>query len=139
MDGLSSLALEESSSIIELETSSVKLGKTPIEKLENLDKHLDQLEQSQLPPQKYIAFLDTIEYDKYLLGKSYFDVKEFDRAAFVLEKCKSARCRFLRIYSKYLVCKQITATNSGNNSNTNQQQKINNKFINLYYNGSIKF
>ncbi|CAG8526516.1 6670_t:CDS:10 [Acaulospora morrowiae] len=48
------------------------------------------------------TYLDRVEYDKYLLGKSYFDVKEFDRAAFVLEKCRSAKCRFLRIYSKYL-------------------------------------
>ena len=47
--------------------------------------------------------LDLAEYDKYLLGKSYFDVKEFDRAAYFLESCKSSKCRFLRIYSKYLV------------------------------------
>ncbi|RIA99063.1 anaphase promoting complex subunit 8 [Glomus cerebriforme] len=46
--------------------------------------------------------LDLVEYDKYLLGKSYFDVKEFDRAAYFLESCKSPKCRFLRIYSKYL-------------------------------------
>ncbi|CAG8602031.1 13542_t:CDS:2 [Dentiscutata erythropus] len=61
----------------------------------------DQLQQ-QPTSQKYITYFDSIEYDKYLLGKSYFDVKEFDRATFVLEKCKSAKCRFLRIYSKYL-------------------------------------
>ncbi|CAG8849678.1 20748_t:CDS:2, partial [Gigaspora margarita] len=46
--------------------------------------------------------IDYIENDKYLLGKSYFDVKEFDRAAFVLERCKSSKCRFLKGYSKYL-------------------------------------
>ncbi|CAG8459500.1 4060_t:CDS:10 [Dentiscutata erythropus] len=46
--------------------------------------------------------LDYIEHDKYLLGKSYFDVKEFDRAAFVLERCKSSKCRFLKGYSKYM-------------------------------------
>ncbi|KAL1919350.1 uncharacterized protein VTP21DRAFT_2043 [Calcarisporiella thermophila] len=46
--------------------------------------------------------IDT-EYDKFLLAKTYFDLKEFDRAAFVLRGCKGARSRFLRLYSKYLV------------------------------------
>ncbi|CAG8828297.1 39238_t:CDS:2 [Gigaspora margarita] len=41
--------------------------------------------------------IDYIENDKYLLGKSYFDVKEFDWAAFVLKRCKSSKCRFLRV------------------------------------------
>lgn len=51
--------------------------------------------------------LDLVEYDKFLLSKSYFDVKEFDRAAYFLESCKSSKCRFLKIYSKYLVSKII--------------------------------
>ncbi|CAG8463759.1 9999_t:CDS:2 [Diversispora eburnea] len=78
----------------EITNTSIKLEKIPMEKF-------DQLQQ-QPTSQKYITYFDSIEYDKYLLGKSYFDVKEFDRATFVLEKCKSAKCRFLRIYSKYL-------------------------------------
>ncbi|KAG9301549.1 hypothetical protein G9A89_008401 [Geosiphon pyriformis] len=48
------------------------------------------------------SFTNDTEYDKYLLAKSYFDVKEFDRAAYVLEKSTSAKSRFLKIYSKYL-------------------------------------
>lgn len=40
---------------------------------------------------------------KYLLGKSYFDCKEYDRAAFVLESCQGLKCKFLKLYSKYLV------------------------------------
>ncbi|CAG8691811.1 2066_t:CDS:2, partial [Racocetra fulgida] len=51
-----------------------------------------------LTQQDLSANIDYIERDKYLLGKSYFDVKEFDRAAFVLEKCKSSKCRFLKDY-----------------------------------------
>jgi anaphase-promoting complex subunit 8 len=41
---------------------------------------------------------------KYLLAKSYFDCKEFDRAAFVLADSQSLKSKFLRLYSKYLVC-----------------------------------
>jgi len=39
----------------------------------------------------------------YLLAKSYFDCKEYARAAFVLEKCTSAKSKFLKLYSKFLV------------------------------------
>jgi hypothetical protein len=41
---------------------------------------------------------------KYLLAKSYFDCKEYDRAAFVLADSQSLKSKFLRLYSKYLVC-----------------------------------
>ncbi|CAG8542848.1 4538_t:CDS:10 [Ambispora leptoticha] len=47
-------------------------------------------------------FSSNCERDKYLLAKSYFDVKEFDRASFVLEKCVSPKSLFLKIYAKYL-------------------------------------
>jgi Anaphase promoting complex subunit 8 / Cdc23 len=40
---------------------------------------------------------------KYLLGKSYFDCKEYARAAHVLKGCQSMKSKFLRLYSKYLV------------------------------------
>jgi|SRR5271156_1400726 len=40
---------------------------------------------------------------KYLLAKSYFDCKEYARAAFVLEKSTSSKSKFLRLYSKFLV------------------------------------
>lgn len=40
---------------------------------------------------------------KYLLGKSYFDCKEYARAAHLLKGCQSMKSNFLRLYSKYLV------------------------------------
>jgi Anaphase promoting complex subunit 8 / Cdc23 len=40
---------------------------------------------------------------KYLLGKSYFDCKEYERVAFVLKDCQSLKAKFLRLYSKFLV------------------------------------
>ncbi|XP_046857700.1 cell division cycle protein 23 homolog [Xenia sp. Carnegie-2017] len=42
------------------------------------------------------------EYDSYLMGKTCFDSKEFERAAFYLENCTSDECYFLKIYSLYL-------------------------------------
>ena len=47
--------------------------------------------------------LETQDLPKYLLGKSYFDCKEYDRAAFVLTGCHSLKSKFLRLYSKFLV------------------------------------
>ncbi|CAG8475932.1 4184_t:CDS:10 [Ambispora gerdemannii] len=47
-------------------------------------------------------FMSNFERDKFLLAKSYFDVKEFDRASFILEKCVSSKSQFLKIYAKYL-------------------------------------
>ncbi|RKP39463.1 hypothetical protein BJ085DRAFT_5616, partial [Dimargaris cristalligena] len=38
----------------------------------------------------------------YLLAKSYFDAREFDRASFILQPCVSRTCRFLRLYSKFM-------------------------------------
>ena len=59
-----------------------------------------------LPPEtrkstENIALLS--EYDSYLMGKSCFDSKEFERAAFFLEDCQSNQCYFLKAYSMYLV------------------------------------
>jgi anaphase-promoting complex subunit 8 len=47
--------------------------------------------------------LETRDLPKDLLGKSYFDCKEYDRAAFVLRGCQSLKSKFLRLYSKFLV------------------------------------
>jgi len=42
------------------------------------------------------------DFDKYTLGKTFFDLKEFDRAAFFLEGCTSPKAYFLYMYSRYL-------------------------------------
>lgn len=47
--------------------------------------------------------MEILDLPKYLLGKSYFDCKEYDRAAFVLTGCQSLKSKFLRLYSKFLV------------------------------------
>ena len=43
------------------------------------------------------------EFDVFCLGKSLFDCKEFERAAFFLEDCKSNKGFFLHMYARFLV------------------------------------
>ncbi|XP_045189720.2 cell division cycle protein 23 homolog [Mercenaria mercenaria] len=43
-----------------------------------------------------------LEYDQFSLATSYFDLKEYDRAAFFLKECTSPKCYFLYMYSRYL-------------------------------------
>ncbi|KAG0093827.1 anaphase-promoting complex component apc8 [Podila epicladia] len=42
------------------------------------------------------------EYDNYIMAKTFFDIKEFDRTAATLKGCTSHKSRFLRLYSRYL-------------------------------------
>ncbi|XP_069697967.1 cell division cycle protein 23 homolog isoform X1 [Periplaneta americana] len=42
------------------------------------------------------------EAEHYLLAKSYFDLKEYDRCAYFTEFCQAPRTRFLHLYSRYL-------------------------------------
>lgn len=47
------------------------------------------------------------DFDKYILGKVYFDLKEFKRVVFFLEDCISYKGYFLFIYLYYLVRSNI--------------------------------
>lgn len=40
--------------------------------------------------------------DTYTLAKTYFDLKEYDRAAYFTKDCTSPKVRFLHLYSRYL-------------------------------------
>ena len=71
---------------------------------------------------------DEEELDVYLVGKSYFDVKEYDRCAFYLRKCVSAKVRFLYLYSRYLSIEKkkldaITDVNCPTNPEENEPLK----------------
>ena len=46
--------------------------------------------------------LEAAEFSSYLLAKTYFDVHEYDRAAFVLKDAKSKKSRFLALYARYI-------------------------------------
>ncbi|XP_076317121.1 cell division cycle protein 23 isoform X2 [Tachypleus tridentatus] len=61
----------------------------------------------QIPPEEDPHFTqenpDSMkEWDKYLLAKSYFDVQEYDRAAYFSQDCVSPKTHFLHLYSRYL-------------------------------------
>ncbi|XP_015509840.2 cell division cycle protein 23 homolog isoform X1 [Neodiprion pinetum] len=51
-----------------------------------------------------VSFADTTEdeEDDYTLAKGYFDLKEYDRAAFFTAGCKMPKARFLHLFSRYL-------------------------------------
>eukprot|EP00095_Tigriopus_kingsejongensis_P008399 snap_masked-scaffold9_size846264-processed-gene-4.16 protein:Tk08399 transcript:snap_masked-scaffold9_size846264-processed-gene-4.16-mRNA-1 annotation:"cell division cycle protein 23-like protein" len=42
------------------------------------------------------------ELDVYLMAKSYFDLKEYDRCAHFTANCKSMKLKFLHLYARYL-------------------------------------
>jgi len=42
------------------------------------------------------------DLDTYTLAKTYFDLKEYDRAAFFTRNLSSPLCRFLHLYSRYM-------------------------------------
>lgn len=42
------------------------------------------------------------DLEQYLVAKSYFDCKEYDRCAFYLENCESNKAKFLYYYASYL-------------------------------------
>lgn len=46
---------------------------------------------------------DAQDLDALCLAKSYFDLKEYDRAAYFLRGCRSQKAYFLYMYSRYLV------------------------------------
>ncbi|KAJ2757376.1 anaphase-promoting complex component apc8 [Coemansia pectinata] len=62
--------------------------------------------------------LDTEERDRMALGKSLFDVREFERAAFMLQGCHGPRAVFLRLYSLYLNSERC-ASEAGENKSSN--------------------
>ncbi|KAF5306647.1 hypothetical protein FQA39_LY08836 [Lamprigera yunnana] len=44
----------------------------------------------------------SFEEETYLLAKSYFDLKEYDRCSYFTENCEEPKTRFLYLYSQYL-------------------------------------
>ncbi|TFK00567.1 DNA-directed RNA polymerases I, II, and III subunit RPABC3 isoform 2 [Platysternon megacephalum] len=63
---------------------------------------LDPLPLSELPAAPVLTEEDARDLDAYTLAKSYFDLKEYDRAAYFLRGCKSQKAYFLYMYSRYL-------------------------------------
>ncbi|KAJ1660148.1 Anaphase-promoting complex subunit 8 [Dispira simplex] len=45
--------------------------------------------------------------DRFLLAKTYFDLREFHRTIFVLQACTGSPCRFLRNYARFMAGEQV--------------------------------
>uniref|UniRef100_A0A7N8XRZ5 CDC23 (cell division cycle 23, yeast, homolog) n=1 Tax=Mastacembelus armatus TaxID=205130 RepID=A0A7N8XRZ5_9TELE len=63
---------------------------------------LDPLPKDELPPSAPFTEEDAQDLDALTLAKSYFDLKEYDRAAYFLKGCCSQKAYFLYMYSRYL-------------------------------------
>ncbi|KAG7484883.1 hypothetical protein MATL_G00055100 [Megalops atlanticus] len=63
---------------------------------------LDPLPMNELPPPPPFTEEDAQDLDALGLAKSYFDLKEYDRAAYFLRGCRSQKAYFLYMYSRYL-------------------------------------
>uniref|UniRef100_A0A8C1VUL4 CDC23 (cell division cycle 23, yeast, homolog) n=1 Tax=Cyprinus carpio TaxID=7962 RepID=A0A8C1VUL4_CYPCA len=63
---------------------------------------LDPLPLNEIPPAPELTEEDARDLDALCLAKSYFDLKEYDRAAYFLRGCRSQKAYFLYMYSRYL-------------------------------------
>ncbi|KAJ8276331.1 hypothetical protein COCON_G00080830 [Conger conger] len=63
---------------------------------------LNPLPMNELPPPPPFTEEDAQDLDVLSLAKSYFDLKEYDRAAYFLRGCRSQKAYFLYMYSRYL-------------------------------------
>ncbi|EGV65803.1 TPR-like protein [Yamadazyma tenuis ATCC 10573] len=73
---------------------------------------------TQIPTLEFDPY-DLQDYSRFILAKSYFDVKEFDRCAHSLVGCKSGNAVFLKLYSKILsLDKKMAEENDGSDLNS---------------------
>ncbi|XDV39145.1 hypothetical protein PO909_008425 [Leuciscus waleckii] len=63
---------------------------------------LETLPLNEIPPPPELTEEDAQDLDAFCLAKSYFDLKEYDRAAYFLRGCRSQKAYFLYMYSRYL-------------------------------------
>ncbi|XP_055920521.1 cell division cycle protein 23 homolog [Eupeodes corollae] len=61
--------------------------------------------------------LSKADYDNYYLGKSYFDLREYDRAAYFTRDCESRVPKFLHYYATYMAKQKRQLESVTDNSN----------------------
>lgn len=64
------------------------------------------------------------DYDNYFLAKSYFDVREYERAAYFVRNCESAVPKFLRLYATYMGREKRRLDSMTDNSNLNESGHV---------------
>lgn len=128
----------EESAIILLDSGFVSAAKWSAEALNGLPPltQTQELELKSFKEKKLMerqpSPLESEESLKILLAKTYFDSKEFDRAAHQLQGCKSARALVLRLYSQYIsgqkkLLEEKDEILGEKIANSNQEKDINQK------------
>ncbi|XP_001356041.1 cell division cycle protein 23 homolog [Drosophila pseudoobscura] len=64
------------------------------------------------------------EYSDYFLAKSYYDVREYDRAAHAVRNCESSVPRFLHFYSTYLAREKRRLDSTTDQANLNEPNQM---------------
>ncbi|KXJ72407.1 cell division cycle protein 23 homolog [Aedes albopictus] len=64
------------------------------------------------------------EYDVYVLSKSYFDVREYDRSAYFTRNCTSPVPRFLHMYATYMAKEKKRLDNMSDSSIVNANSHL---------------
>ncbi|KAI8117955.1 Cell division cycle protein 23 like protein [Lucilia cuprina] len=65
-----------------------------------------------------------VEYDNYYLAKCYFDVREYDRAAYLVRNAESAVPRFLHLYATYMGLEKRRLDSTTDQSNLNDSGHV---------------
>lgn len=65
-----------------------------------------------------------VEYDNYYLAKSYFDVREYDRAAYLVRNAESPVPRFLHLYATYMGLEKRRLDSTTDHSNLNDSGHV---------------
>ncbi|XP_011178435.1 cell division cycle protein 23 homolog [Zeugodacus cucurbitae] len=68
---------------------------------------------------QFLEGISQAEYDNYFLAKSYFDVREYDRAAYFVRNCESSVPRFLHLYATFLAKEKKRLDSTTDRSNLN--------------------
>ncbi|XP_036327732.1 cell division cycle protein 23 homolog [Rhagoletis pomonella] len=68
---------------------------------------------------QFLEGIALTEYDNYFLAKSYFDVREYDRAAYFVRNCESSVPRFLHLYATYMSREKRRLDSTTDRSNLN--------------------
>ncbi|EDW77381.2 uncharacterized protein Dwil_GK18267 [Drosophila willistoni] len=64
------------------------------------------------------------EYSEYFLAKSYYDVREYERAAHAVRNCESSVPRFLHLYSTYMAKEKRRLDSTTDQANLNEPNQM---------------
>ncbi|XP_072379805.1 cell division cycle protein 23 homolog [Diabrotica undecimpunctata] len=92
------------------------------------------LKHIQLSKEDTAAISDDLdeEIDAYLVAKSYFDLKEYDRCSYFVKDCVKPKSRFLYFYSKYLSIEKKKIEDNMIDTNSSHDPTKNETLVELY-------